>query len=460
MSSAFVCLVAALSPNLFPVDRIDRVVRDEMKAEHINGVSLVVLQHGKVIKNRGYGYSNLELKTKATADTEWQTGSDGKMYTATAALLLMQQGRLQPDEPMSQHLKIPDAWKDIKLRDLLNHTAGLPDYVTQRGFDPTKDYTLDTCLDLVRLLPLDFQPDTSWGYSNTNYIAVGRIVELMAGLNYDKAIKELVFKAAGLQHSSVNNPSYLIANRANGYLQDADGGPLNVTNWSQTLMQFPDGALVQTAGDLAKFADALGDGKVIDKQHLDLMWTPAKLQNGRQRGYGMGWSVPIYPGHQVYEHAGNMEGFNSEVWKDVTSGVTIAVCTNQDGRGATLIAHRIAREVLRQTRPTKGTAPSPTDDEQKLIRTCIDGVLHGKLDESLLTSDFAIGIKSPRGQAFLANGSSLGALQKLEYLDSAAGLGEVVHTYRLTTDKGVYRIDLNIFKERVGTIAWERLPER
>jgi CubicO group peptidase (beta-lactamase class C family) len=458
MRLAAACFLATLTTALASADRIDDIVRQEMSLQGIPGVSLVVRKDGRVIKAKGYGYSNLETMTKATPDTEYQTGSDGKMYTATALLQLVQKGALNLDDPVSNHLKVPDAWKGITVRNLLNHTGGLMDYLTADAFDPAKDYTLDSTLAMVASQPLDFQPGASWSYSNTGYIAVGRIVELMNGLNYDNAMRQLVFKPAGLEHSYVNNPSYLIPNRANGYLKDAQGKPLNAQNWSQTLMQFPDGAFVQTAGDLAKFADALYAGTLINKAMLGEMWSPAKLANGRLRGYGMGWFLPIYPGHQVYEHGGNMIGFNAEIWKDLTSGVTIAVCVNEDGTEAVRIAHRIAREALPETKPEKGAAPAPTTEVDKMIRAELDQFLQGKLDEANLTSDFALATATARGKASMAGGKALGVLQSLTYLESDAGLGEVMHVYQLKTDKGTSRVNFNIYQGKLGGISAEKLP--
>lgn len=458
MRLAAACFLACFSTALALADQVDDIVQQEMKLQGIPGVSLVIRKDGRVIKAKGYGYANLETMTKATADTEYQTGSDGKMYTATALLQLVRKGAVRLDDPISAHLKVPDSWKGITIRNLLNHTAGVMDYLTAEAFDPTKDYTLDSTLQMVASQPLDFQPGASWSYSNTGYIAIGRVVELMSGLNYDNAMRQLVFKPARLQYSYVNNPSYLIPNRANGYQKDADGKPLNAQNWSQTLMQFPDGAFVQTAGDLAQFADALYNGDVIDKAMLGEMWSRAKLANGRLRGYGMGWFIPVYPGHQVYEHGGNMVGFNAEVWKDLTSGITVAVCVNEDGSGAVRIAHRIVREALKETKPQKGTAPPPTAEEDKLIRTEAGQFLQGTLDEANLTSDFALASKTRRGLASLSNGKSLGALESMDYLESDAGLGEVVHIYLLKTDKGSYRMSFNIYQGKLGGISAEKLP--
>ncbi len=453
-AACFLALVTALAS----ADQIDDIVRQEMKLQGIPGVSLVIRKDGRIIKAKGYGYANLETMTKATADTEYQTGSDGKMYTATALLELVQKGAINLDDPISKHLKVPDSWKGITVRNLLNHTAGLMDYLTADAFDPNKNYTLDTTLAMVADQPLDFPPGESWSYSNTGYIAIGRIDELMNGLNYDNVMRQLVFKPAGLEHSYVNNPSYLIPNRANGYQKDADGKPLNAQNWSQTLMQFPDGAFVQTAGDLAKFADALYNGNVINKAMLGEMWSPAKLSNGRLRGYGMGWFTPVYPGHQVYEHGGNMIGFNAEVWKDLTTGITVAVCVNEDGTEAVRIAHRIVREALKETKPEKGSAPAPTADEDKMIRSELGQFLQGKLDETNLTSDFALATKTARGHASLSNGKSLGTMQSLDYLESDASLGEVVHVYLLKTDKGSYRVNFNVYQGKLGGISAEKLP--
>src|SRR5947209_4675499 len=111
MRLAAACFLACLATSLAFADQIDDIVQQEMTLQGIPGVSLVIRKDGRVVKARGYGYANLETMKRATADTEYQTGSIGKMYTATALLELVQKGALNLDEPISNHLKVPATWK-------------------------------------------------------------------------------------------------------------------------------------------------------------------------------------------------------------------------------------------------------------------------------------------------------------------------------------------------------------
>src|SRR6202166_1510974 len=119
-------------------DAVDEYVRAEMQKQHIPGLSLLVSRDGKPIRALGYGLANVELQVPVKPETVFQSGSVGKQFTATAVMMLVEEGKVKLDEPITDYLKdAPATWKQVTIRELLSHTAGFGDYPEK--FDFRKD---------------------------------------------------------------------------------------------------------------------------------------------------------------------------------------------------------------------------------------------------------------------------------------------------------------------------------
>src|SRR5262252_9118810 len=164
--AAVVLLVAVPAPVF--ADPIDDFVRAEMKKQQVPGLTLAVVKDGKVVKAEGYGLANVEHQVPAKRETVYQSGSVGKQFTAFAAMLLVEDGKLKLDDPVSKYLPdTPEAWKDITVRHLLTHTAGIREYT--RSLDLHKDYSKDELLKKAYTFEPEFAPGEKWKYSNTGY---------------------------------------------------------------------------------------------------------------------------------------------------------------------------------------------------------------------------------------------------------------------------------------------------
>src|SRR5262249_43402593 len=120
-------LLAAPTPAL--ADEVDDLVAAEMKKQRIPGLTLAVVEDGRIVKAQGYGLANVEHQVAAKRETIYQSGSVGKQFTAMAAMLLVEDGKLKLDDPISKYLPdTPEAWKDVTVRHLLTHTGGIKEY--------------------------------------------------------------------------------------------------------------------------------------------------------------------------------------------------------------------------------------------------------------------------------------------------------------------------------------------
>ena len=159
----FLLLSLALPHFAQQADKIDEYVDSEMQKQHIPGLALLVIKDGQIVKAKGYGYANVELKVPVTAETIFQSGSMGKQFTASAVMLLVQEGKLQLDDKVSKYFDgTPESWKDITIRHLLTHTSGLPDYMDAmiKKWDHKKiAFNTDVIQFLAtERIPADFRP--------------------------------------------------------------------------------------------------------------------------------------------------------------------------------------------------------------------------------------------------------------------------------------------------------------
>src|SRR5688500_3513973 len=199
-------------------DEVDRLVEAQMRKRHVPGLSLAVVRDGKVVKAKGYGFANLELKVAATPETVYEVGSLTKQVTAAAVMLLVEEGKLSLDDPAGKHLAgLPDAWRGVTVRHLLTHTSGIKTYVGTPGFELSRGLTGDEFIRAAGGLPLLFEPGASWDYSNTNFNLLGHLVERASGRPFWQFLEERLFRPLGMNATRYNDHRQLVPLRADGY---------------------------------------------------------------------------------------------------------------------------------------------------------------------------------------------------------------------------------------------------
>jgi CubicO group peptidase (beta-lactamase class C family) len=329
-------LVHAQSP-----DPVDTYVHAEMRKRKIPGLALLVVRDGKVVKAQGYGLSSVELEVPVKPETIFQSGSMGKQFTATAVMMLVEEGKLSLDDPLPKFFPdAPSAWKNVSVRHLLSHTGGFTDYPEK--FDFRRDYTEDELLKIVEALPLAFPPGSQWAYSNLGYLTLGILIHRVSGQFYGDFLHDRIFQPLGMGTRIISEAD-IVPNRASGYRLVK--GELKNQEWvSPTLNTTADGALYFNILDLAKWDAALYTERVLKRPSLEQMWTPVKLNDGKPNSdhYGFGWFIKDVAGHRVIEHAGAWQGFTTNISRYVDDKLTIVVLTNLEGGGPADITHHVA----------------------------------------------------------------------------------------------------------------------
>ena len=330
-------------------DAVDQFVSAEMARQHIPGVALLVSRDGKPVRSQGYGMSNLELQVLVKPETIFQSGSVGKQFTATAVMMLVEEGKVGLEDPLTKYFRdAPATWKKVTVRHLLSHTAGFTDY--PKSFDFRKDYSEHELLKIVEGIPLAYTPGTSWSYSNLGYLTLGILIHKVTGEFYGDFLQQRIFKPLDMSTTRIINEADIIPNRAAGYRLVK--GELKNQEWvSPVLNTTADGSLYFSIVDLAKWDAALYTEKLLKKSSLEQMWTVAKLSNGQPNSgnYGFAWFVGTKNGHHVVEHEGQWQGFETEISRYVDDRLTVVVLTNLGSAKPDKIADRVAEMYLSGT---------------------------------------------------------------------------------------------------------------
>ncbi len=371
-----------------PPDKIDAYVQAEMARRHIPGVALLVIRDGKTVKARGYGFANLEHNVPVKPETIFQSGSMGKQFTATAVMMLVEDGKVGLDDKITKYFtEAPESWKDVTVRQLLSHTAGFTDY--PRDFNFREDYTEDQLLKRAMTIPLAFKPGEKWQYSNLGYVTLGILIHKVTGQFYGDFLQDRIFRPLGMSATRIINEADIIPNRAAGYRLVK--GEVKNQEWvSPSLNTTADGALYFTILDLAKWDAALYTEKLLKRASLDTMWTPVKLNDGKpnQAGYGFGWSTGQANGHRVIEHGGAWQGFTSQISCYVDDKLTVVVLANLAGAGPNTLAHHVAGLSVPALIPPP---EKPIEDKEpqvtSLLTNLLQAVAAGNADKTLFTPD-------------------------------------------------------------------------
>ncbi len=319
----------------------DGVVLDEMRKQHIPGVALTILRDGKIIHQAGFGVADLEQDLPVRADTVFNIGSLSKQFLAEGILLLVQDGKVALDAPVSLYLPdAPASWSAITIRHLLSHTAGL--IREAPAFDGGK---IQSDIDIIRSaygVPLNAPTGTRFEYSNLGYFILAEVISRTSGKPWPAFFAERVFGPLGMNATRPTSLTDLIPHRARGYSW-GEGRLLNAQSY---LALRPSGAFTSTAADLAKWEAVLARGGLTSGAPRAAMWTPAKLSSGEAAPYGFGWRLESVEGHAEIGHGGSLPGFRSYYARYPEAKLAIIVLTNNGGAEPREIARGIAKVML------------------------------------------------------------------------------------------------------------------
>jgi D-alanyl-D-alanine carboxypeptidase len=344
------------------VDVIQRNLKTLSDAGAFSGVVLVG-KGDRILLERAYGWANLEDSVRNSAESRFTIASIGKMFTATAIGQLIAAGKLHLDDTLAKVLpEYPnqDRARQITIRQLLGHTAGLRDFFGDSAYDRNHDYPSPLALaSAVANRPLLFPPGTGWSYSNEGYVVLGAVIEKVSGESYDDFLQHHIFAPAEMSRTGNFAADDVVPHRAVGYRHRASD-PLGVRapygNRTFVRKGSPAGGAYTTARDLWHFSRALLDGRLLNQKIRDsLSVGRSPLPWDKTQLYGYGVIVSSEGSRTVLGHGGggSGSGIDNELRFFADGSYSIIVLANIDPPAASDLAPALVRFLSAQTSASK-----------------------------------------------------------------------------------------------------------
>jgi CubicO group peptidase (beta-lactamase class C family) len=336
------------------------------------GLAVLVRQNGQTIFERGYGVTDLRTKARIDSHTNFRLASFTKQFTAMAIMLLVHDGKLRYEDTLTKYFpEFPAYGRHITLRNLLNHTSGLPDYEdlmeakeNSRGrgeaggpssWSPEKQIQDAQVLELLQKASRGkFAPGTSWSYSNSGYVVLGLVVANVSGKPYREFLDERIFAPLRMNDTMVyQKGKNEVLDRAFGHSSiagtDGPNSRLTETDQSSTSATLGDGGIYSNLEDLAKWDDALRHHTLLSEKEMQIALTPVKLNDGSEPhwppepngdnlhpgkavSYGFGWFLDPYHGCARMWHTGSTMGFRTVIERFLGDNLTIIILSNRTDR--------------------------------------------------------------------------------------------------------------------------------
>lgn len=332
-------------------------VFSSLKSSNAPGAAVLVVRNGATVFRRGYGVTDLRTLHPITPQTDFRLASFTKQFTAACIMLLVHDGKLHYDDHLTDIFpEFPDYGKPITIRNLLNHTSGLPDYenILAKQYPNTPDDKIPQIHDagVLKLLEQQtagrFAPGTRWEYSNSGYATLAMVVEKVSGKSFGEFLHERIFTPLHMSHTlAYQKGKNEVPHRAFGHTKDKDGW--HETDQSSTSAVLGDGGIYTSVDDLVKWDRALREHTLLSAAEMQLALTPvqpiaspSKFDDGTPVSYGFGWFLDPYKGHRRMFHDGNTIGFRTSIQRFPDDGLTVIVLANRADLNPAELALKVA----------------------------------------------------------------------------------------------------------------------
>ena len=347
MKSAIISVFLLLTLQGYAQDRIQRIdslLNSLYAKEKING-NFLIAEKGEVIYSRSFGLANETTKEKLTEESVFELASTSKAFTGMGIVLLKEQGKLKLDDDITKYIPALSHYKGVTVRNLLNHTGGLPDYMDLMDSVYDKN-RIAVNNDIIKVFSrhkpeIIFAPNMKWEYSNTGYALLASIIEKASGMSYGKYLEKNIFKPLKMKNTFVYTRRFApkkVEHYAYGYVRDSLKNRILPDEMKQTKMVVwldgivGDGTVNSTVTDMQKWDRALYTDKLVSKSSMDEIFTPATLAYGKKTTYGYGWLLQDKGdfGKRTF-HSGSWPGYSTFIDRHTENDKTIIILQNNDG---------------------------------------------------------------------------------------------------------------------------------
>ncbi len=307
------CTLPLFAQSTSPATQIDALMRELHARGQYDG-AILVAQQGKVLYRGAFGLADERAARHFTPETQSCLASLSKPFTATAIMMLAEKKQLSYDDPIAKYFpELPKALGAATIRQMLNHTSGIPDYSSDLDAERPGMSATDVVKALQKVDKPLFSPGEKYEYSNSGYVLLGLIVEKVSGKPFLDFLRQSILDPLDMKNTIAQRTSAA----AHGY--GDFGGPSDAGSYVGA-----DGGLYSTVDDLLKFDQA----KLLSPGTLKDAFTAAKVRSGTTT-YGLGWNITSDPSGALHVwHTGNTAGYRAYMEQVPSSHLTVIMLTN------------------------------------------------------------------------------------------------------------------------------------
>jgi CubicO group peptidase (beta-lactamase class C family) len=393
--------ISAVAQSL-PLD-LDSYIERTMKTFEVPGLAVAVVKDGKVLLTKGYGVRDIGKPDRVNEHTLFGIASNSKAFTAAALAMLMDEGKLKWDDPITNYLPWfqlldPYVSHELTVRDALSHRSGLGLGAGDLMFFPPSTLTRDQILQHARYIKPASSVRSKYAYSNIMFIAAGQVIPAVTGKTWDAFIRERIFNPLGMT-DSVTSTEAVLASKNHISAHSKIDGKVVAVDWQGMDNAAPAGAIASSASDISKWVLLqLNRGKTADGRQLfsekrsNEMWSantiipigtqpkPLAALKPNFADYGLGWFLRDYHGRKLVYHTGGLTGQVSKTLLIPEENLGIVVLTNQESSGAfeSVVYHLLDYFLqlpatdwvsnFKQARDIREKEAAETENKMKLLR--------------------------------------------------------------------------------------------
>jgi CubicO group peptidase (beta-lactamase class C family) len=306
--------------------------------------SVLVAKNGKIVYNNHVGYADFKKKELLNETSLFQLASVSKQFTAAAIMLLYQRNQIKLTDTVN--IYFPDfPYKNVTIKNLLNHTAGLPKYfwVAEHKWKKESAPTNSEMMELLATSNVQrfFKPGYNFDYSNTGYFVLASIVEKVSGTSFSTFVKENIFDPLDMKDSyvySFENDS-IKKNQLNGYRLYRGWRHLKINSTVNDAI-VGDKNIYTTSKDLFKWTLGLNNGKLLSEESLHLMYTNGETISKRKVPYGFGFRIDPKDKNIIYHH-GKWNGFSTGLTQYLDDDLVVIVLEHTSYNAISSLTKRV-----------------------------------------------------------------------------------------------------------------------
>jgi CubicO group peptidase (beta-lactamase class C family) len=322
---------------------LDSLFNTFHKQRKFNG-NVLIAENGVPFFERSYGKADERANRMLNSNSVFELASVSKQFTAVGIVLLHKQGKLNYEDDIAKYIPELAFYGHITVRQLLNHTGGLPDYMAlfESNWDSNKFATNEDIIkEYARLRPaVLFLPNAKYTYSNTGYALLASIIERISGETYGNFLHRYIFKPLKMKHTKVYRSRYQpekTENYALGYVQDSTGKKVLLDSYGKRFYTYyldgivGDGMVNSTTGDLLRWDQALYSDRLVNSDDKVQILKASTTTDGKTNTYGFGWIVSNNKSYgTIASHSGGWAGYITYIERQLDRNKTIIMLQNND----------------------------------------------------------------------------------------------------------------------------------